>query len=125
MRKLFIYTVLLSFGVGALVLFGTSKSGMAEEGLSVDSKGGEVNANSAKDEEDQAPRFMLLGSAGAEHLGDQSGFRNPTERDFDWERLTAGSPASGSDPIIGDNRFASYYDFMDGHPLPYFVAKKR
>ena len=48
--------------------------------------------------------------------------REPTESDFAWQRLTAGSPASGADPIIGNRLTHSFYDFRDGYDLPKYVA---
>ena len=141
MRSIFYYSIFIIAASGLISLLGVNRTSFAENGptsKTATEAANDVESNLVKNEANseqvtadefpagQAPRFMLLDSAeGSEHLSEQPSARAPSERDFDWERLTAGSPASGADPIIGDSRVASFYDYMDGHPLPYFIAKKK
>lgn len=49
----------------------------------------------------------------------------PNESDFEWSSIARFGPGSGADPVIGDRRIASYYEFNDGHQYPFFIAKPR
>lgn len=77
---------------------------------------------SAEAERDSGlPRYRMSDQIG-ENTDNSRLDREPTESDFAWQNLTAGSPASGNDPLIGNRLEHSYYDFRDGYDLPKYVA---
>ncbi len=76
--------------------------------------------------EEEAPRYRLGEAPDLSSIAPQrSDDAEVSVRDFEWEALTKNGPASGADPIIGDARVSSYYDFKDGQPHPYFVVQKK
>ena len=70
-----------------------------------------------KTAENSDARFMLKSVTPPANIK-----RNLTERDFAWNELTKGGPASGADPAIGRESGKAFYDFKDGQPFPYYVA---
>lgn len=69
-------------------------------------------------------RFMMRDDVGDHQFEPRVREDTPTEGDFTWNSLTRNSPASGSDPIVGNSKVASFYDFKDGQPHPYYIIKK-
>jgi len=51
--------------------------------------------------------------------------QKPNASDFDWGALAKDSPASGSDPVIGEGSGKPYYDFKDGLPHPFYVVPNK
>lgn len=71
-----------------------------------------------------SPRFMMRDDVGGHQFEPRSRNDAPTEADFTWNSLTGNGPASGMDPMVGNSRVASFYDFKDGQPHPYYIIKK-